>query len=221
MPVPHDPERVDRALLRDTAYVKLCEAIVDGTLQPGESLHDTELCAWLGLSRTPVRDALTRLRDEGLVDMAAQRFTRVSAMTVLDVQEVVPLMAAMHSLATELAVPRLGAEEFRELRARNEEFFLALRKGDGGEAYRIDERFHQVFIDACGIREIGRVLARLVPRLRRVEQLGEGGLPGRRSVAQHQAMITRGQTGDAEGAAALARSNWLTLGAVLERAFVA
>ena len=57
---------------------KLREAIVDGTLAPGEQLHDEELCGWLGLSRTPVRDALRRLRDEGLVEMAPQRFTRVA-----------------------------------------------------------------------------------------------------------------------------------------------
>ena len=60
---------------------RLCEAIVDGTLAPGEVLHDDELCAWLGLSRTPVRDALRRLRDEGLVEMAPQRFTRVASLT--------------------------------------------------------------------------------------------------------------------------------------------
>ena len=68
MPVPDKRAAIERRLLRDTAYVALCDAIVDGTLAPGETLHDDELCAWLGLSRTPIRGALVRLEDEGLVE---------------------------------------------------------------------------------------------------------------------------------------------------------
>jgi DNA-binding GntR family transcriptional regulator len=219
MPVPEHREAVDRHLLRDTAYDRLCEAIVDGTLAPGEALHDAELCGWLGLSRTPVRDALSRLRDEGLVEMAPQRFTRVAVMGVRDVHEVVPLMAAVHGLATELAVPRLGNAEVRELRVHNEAFVKALRERAAREAYRSDEAFHEVFVDTCGNPEIERVLARLTPRLHRVETLSRGDLPGGRSVAQHQALLTRAETGDAPGAASAARANWMTLGAVLERAF--
>ncbi len=211
---------MDRHLLRDAAYDKLCEAIVDGTLAPGEALHDGELCNWLGLSRTPVRDALSRLRDEGLVETAAQRFTRVASLGVGNLREIVPLLAAVHALATELAVPRLSQEDLRELRAHNEAFFVALRKRDGPGAYRADERFHDVFIANCGIAEIARVLARLTPRLHRIECLCEAGLPGGRSVAEHQALITHAERGDAPSAASAARANWMTLGAVLERGFV-
>ena len=69
-----------------------------------------------------MRDALSRLRDEGLVEMAPQRYTRVATLTVRDVHEVVPLLAAVHGLATELAVPRLGRTDDRELHAANEAF---------------------------------------------------------------------------------------------------
>jgi DNA-binding GntR family transcriptional regulator len=219
MPVPEDRAAVDRHLLRDTAYAKLCDAIVDGTLAPGEPLHDGELCGWLGLSRTPVRDALSRLRDEGLVETAAQRFTRVAPMTARDLHEVVPLLAAVHGLATELAVPRLGKEQIRELRRHNDALVIALRERNGRVAFDADERLHQVFVAACGNAEISRVLERLTPRLHRIEALGDGGLPGGRFVAQHQALITRAETGDAPGAASAARANWMTLGALLERTF--
>ena len=219
MPVPQDRETVDRHLLRDTAYDRLCDAIVAGTLAPGEALHDGELCDWLGLSRTPVRDALGRLRDEGLVEMAPQRFTRVASMTVRDVYEVIPLLAAVHGLATELAVPRFDASDIRELRVHNDAFSTALRARDARAAYDADERFHDVFVDMSGNRELARVLGRLQPRLHRVEVLCDGDLPGRRSVAQHEAIITRAETGDPPGAASATRANWMTLGAVLERAF--
>ena len=219
MPVPERRADVDRHLLRDAAYLKLCGAIVDGTLAPGEPLHDDELCGWLGLSRTPVRDALGRLRDEGLVEMAPQRFTRVAAITADQVREIVPLLAVVHGLATELAVPRLEAGDVAELRRLNGRFITALRARDGAVAYDADERFHQVFVDTCGNPEVARVLTRLQPRLHRAECLCGGELPGSRSVAQHEALIVRAETGDAAGAAAAARANWMTLGSVLERAY--
>jgi DNA-binding GntR family transcriptional regulator len=171
------------------------------------------------LSRTPVRDALGRLREEGLVETAPQRFTRVATLTIRDVHEVVPVLAVVHGLATELGVPHLRPADVRELRRQNEAFVVALRERDRLAAYRADERFHQVFVDRCANPEVARVLARLAPRLHRAECLCAAGLPGGRSVAQHQAMITRAETDDAAGAASAARANWMSLGAVLERAF--
>jgi DNA-binding GntR family transcriptional regulator len=216
MPVPDRRDPVDRHLLRDTAYDRLREAIVDGTLSCGEALHDEELCSWLGVSRTPVRDALRRLADEGLVEMAAQRYTRVATLTVRDVHEVVPLLAAVHGLATELAVPRLGRTAVATLHAANEHFSDALRRGDGTAAYKADQQLHDVFVDASGNPEISHVLDRLTPRLQAVECMCcHSRLPGGRSVAQHEALITRAATGDAAGAASAARANWMTLGGVL------
>jgi DNA-binding GntR family transcriptional regulator len=219
MPVPEHRAAVDRHLLRDTAYAKLCEAIVDGTLAPGESLNDGDLCGWLGLSRTPVREALGRLRDEGLVEMEPQRFTRVAALTIEDVREITPLLAVLHGLATELAVPKLGKVQLEEVRAHNDAFVAALRIRDSAAAYIADSRFHMVFVVAAGNAELPRVIERLGPRLHRLEWLGRGTVPGHRSVAQHEAILTRATIGDAAGAAAAARANWMTFGTVLERAF--
>lgn len=217
MPVPQQRGAVQRRLLRDNAYTALCDAIVRGTLAPGEQLHDTELCDWLGLSRTPVREALSRLEDEGLVETAPQRYTRVSPLDRREVQHLFPLLAAMHALATGLGVPRLIPDDADELDACNEAFVHALRAGAAADAYAADDRFHGVFVRASGNVEIARVLGRLAPRLHRLERLGADTLPGRRSVAQHQATAARAVAGDAAGAASAARENWMTLGALIER----
>lgn len=216
MPVPDRPQAVERHLLRETAYDALRDAIVDGTLAPGELLHDAELCRWLGLSRTPVRAALARLCDDGLVEMAPQRYTRVAPMTALDVRETIPVVAVLHGLATELAVPRLRRSDVSDLLRCNEAFVLALRDGQREAALAADERFHRVFVQRAGNREVARVLDRAGPRLRRLERRLTGALPGRRLVAQHQAIVTRATAGDAAGAASAVRENWLTLGALLE-----
>src|SRR3954468_2113782 len=103
MPVPAE-NPFERDLLRDRAYVTLRDAIVDGTLQPGERLRDQELCTWLGLSRTPVREALGRLERDGLVETAPQRFTRVAPLDRRTARDAFPVVAALHALAAELAV---------------------------------------------------------------------------------------------------------------------
>jgi DNA-binding GntR family transcriptional regulator len=218
MPVPDRREAVDRHLLRDTAYTALRDAIVDGTLAPGEVLHDHELCKWLALSRTPVRAALMRLHDDGLVELAPQRYTRVASMSRTDVREMFPLLAAVHGLATELAVPRLAKADIALLQRENETLVAALRERDASAAYAADERFHAVFVRVAANREIERSLGPLTARLARFERLATDALPGRRSVAQHQAIATRAAAGDARGAASAARENWMTLGALLDRA---
>jgi DNA-binding GntR family transcriptional regulator len=212
---------VERHLLRDTAYSALCDAIVCGELAPGEDLHDQELCAWLGISRTPVRDALARLSEEGLVELAPQRYTRVAPLSAEDAREMLPVVASVHALATEIGVPRLAREDVQQLQRESEAFWHALRAADGPRAWRADERFHGVFVDAADNDEIARVLRLLGPRLRRLEHLGSSTLPGRRAVAQHQAIVSRAATGDAAGAASATRENWLSLGAMLERALAA
>jgi DNA-binding GntR family transcriptional regulator len=221
MPVPQQRDAVDRHLLRDNAYTMLCGAIVDGTLAPGEPLRDEELCAWLGLSRTPLRDALSRLAGEGLVEIAPQRYTRVTPVTARDARHAFPLLAAVHALATELAVPRMLRGHAERLRAANDAFVSALAARAATEAYAADDRFHQIFVDTAGNPEIVRALRHLAPRLRRLELLRRGALPGRRSVAQHEAILARAAAGDARGAASATRENWLELGALVERSLTA
>ncbi|HEY6759427.1 MAG TPA: GntR family transcriptional regulator [Baekduia sp.] len=217
MPVPQQRAAVDRQLLRDNAYAKLCDAIVDGTLAPGESLHDDELCAWLGLSRTPVREALNRLADDGLVEIAPQRFTRVSGISTATADDTFAFLAAVHALAAELAVPRLDRAAHATLRAANDAFVLALTARDADAAFDADDGFHQTFVDVAGNAEIRRAVRHLRPRVRRMEILPGAVLPGRRSVAQHEAIIARAAAGDARGTASATRENWLELGALIAR----
>jgi DNA-binding GntR family transcriptional regulator len=217
MPVPDKRDAIERRLLRDTAYSALCEAIVDGTLAPGETLHDDELCTWLGLSRTPIRGALARLEDEGLVECAPQRFTRVVPLDAQCARELFQVLAVVHGLATELAVPGMRQLEVELLNVANEDYVRALRVVDAPAAHAADERFHAVFVRAAGNDQVVRVLERLAPQLRRLERLAPNSLPGRRSVAQHQAIVARVAAGDAAAAVSAVHANWMTLGALIER----
>jgi DNA-binding GntR family transcriptional regulator len=218
MPVPAQ-EPAPRVLLRETAYEAIRRAIVDGTLAPGERLRDAELCTWLGLSRTPVREALGRLEEEGLVETRPQSFTRVTPLSRRDAREAFPVVAALHALATELAVPGILPSELAKLREANQRFATAMEQQDTDAALAADDEFHAVFVRVSGNSEIARTLERLVPRLRRLERVQFASLSGRRSVKQHDRIITLAAKGEAADAGASVRENWLTLGALIDRSF--
>ena len=215
MPVPANDAPLERDLLRDQAYVAIRDAIVDGTLAPEERLRDQELCAWLGLSRTPVREALSRLEQDGLVETEPQRYTRVTPLDRRAARDAFPVVAALHQLAAELAAPRLTDSDRDAMRAANNRFSLALRDGDVDAALQADDDFHGVFVTAAANAEIQRALERLMPRIRRLERLRFGSLSGRASVKQHAEILLAAP----EDAAVLVKQNWLSLGALIDRSF--
>ena len=105
MPVPQTDARstAPRTLLRDVVYAKMIAAIEDGTLVPGERLSDDELTGWLGVSRTPVREAIARLVAEGFVEMAANRYTKVSALSSAEYGYASDFLAGLHQMALDRA----------------------------------------------------------------------------------------------------------------------
>jgi DNA-binding GntR family transcriptional regulator len=216
MPVPESRGLVTRSLLREDAYRAIREAIVDGTFAPGERLNDAALVAWLGVSRTPVREALARLEQAGLVQTKPGRHTIVSPLDVREVHAAQSVTAAMHELAVRQAVQNLSAAELEAMREANARFAAALRGNDVDAALAADDDFHGVPVAASANQAVRTVLEQFTPVLRRVERLRFSSLCGRASVSQHARIIELCAAGDAEGAAAATRENWQTLVPLLD-----
>ena len=200
-------------MLRDSVFVRIRDAIIDGTLEPGERLVDGELSGWLGVSRTPIREALARLDAAGLVETKPGRYTIVSPIhpgTLADAQAVT---AAMNELAVRTAVPLLTDDDLAGMRSANDSFASALHSGDVVAAVAADDAFHRIFVDRAANDAIRAVLDQYTPVLRRVERIRFASLRGRDSVAQHARIIAYAEAGDAEAAATETRLNWLTLDA--------
>jgi DNA-binding GntR family transcriptional regulator len=107
MPVPKSTvETSPRKLLRDVVLEKMLTAIQDGTLQAGERLNDDELVAWLGVSRTPIREAIAKLVDYGLVEMEANRYTRVASPTREQYDDAFQVLFGIGELAARWSFPR-------------------------------------------------------------------------------------------------------------------
>ncbi len=90
---------------------------MDGTLEPGERLNDDELIAWLGVSRTPIREALSQLARAGLIEMAPNRYTRVTTPKPDEVVEALQTLGVLFGGVVRLAVPRLGSASRKKILA--------------------------------------------------------------------------------------------------------
>ena len=211
MPIPIQQGLHKRALLRDNVYESLRDAIVDGTLAPGERLKDPQLEEWLGVSRTPIREALLRLERAGLVITQPGKATTVAPYDLASTISAQQVTAAMHELAARLAVPGISAGQVEAMSVANAAFASALDTGDVEAALDADDAFHAVFVRASGNPVIAEVLEQTTPMLRRVERMRFSSESARQSVAQHNAVIELTRAGDAAAVADLCRENWLSL----------
>ncbi|MEU8607573.1 GntR family transcriptional regulator [Actinoplanes sp. NPDC048791] len=210
MPIPSGGPAVDRSLLRDDVYRRLRDAIVDGTFQPGEQLKDGELAAWLGVSRTPVREALLRLGASGLVVALPGRSTRVSTIDSPAVRDARDVIAAMHELAVRQTAGRLGADDLARMREANRRFAAAVDSGDIDAALDADEEIHRIPVTVLGNRAVETVLDQFDPLVRRAERL-RFSTDGHASVELHTRLIELIAAGDGPGAASVAFDIWHTL----------
>jgi len=203
-------------LLRDEAYERIRQAIIEGELAPGDSLRDADLAAELGLSRAPVRDALTRLVADGLVESKPQSFTRVAPMVSDDVRDALQLVRTLHEFAIRAALPRLTSAHVAAMRSANARFAAAVESGDIATAIEADDELHQVPVDACGNRAVATTLDRYTPLLRRLERARFGSLPAQRSVRRHDQLIDAIEAGDADEAVRVTSTIWAELAPMLD-----
>jgi len=202
---------INRRLLRDDVYVRLRDAIVTGRLSPGEQLRDGDLAASLGVSRTPVREALLRLAEAGLVIAEPGRSTIVSELDERRIAEARDVVAAMHELAVLDAVGRLTPADVAAMRQANQRFRAAIEAHDPAAALVADEQLHAIPVTVGGNRAVASVLEQYSPVVRRAELLRFSSKDGRASVSRHAKLITLCERGDAVGAAKLAFDTWHSL----------
>lgn len=162
MPVPVTEAASPRRLIRDEVFQRLLDAIVGGDLLPGEQLYDAEIERWVGVSRTPVREALNQLAAMGLVEILPQRRTRV---TPIDPERLRQLIATVGVLVTGVvrdATPLLTDDDREALRTAAE--------GDAATAVRAGlsaDGFVGVFVRRLDNGTIARLLKRHLPEVQR------------------------------------------------------
>lgn len=204
-------ESVGRVLLRDQAADRIREAIVAGDLAPGSVVKDAVLAERLGLSVAPVRAALARLADEGLVESKPQSHTRVTPLVLRHVRDAAAVVRAMHELAAREAVGRVTDADVREMWVANGRFAAAVEAHDVDAALAADDDLHAVLLARCGNGAAAATAARFTPLIRRLERQRFGAEDGRRSVEVHDRLIAACAARDVEAAVAVTTEIWTAL----------
>ena len=207
-------------LLRDTAYEAIRDAIVRGDIAPGTSVRNADIAERLGLSRAPVRDALARLADEGLVETKPQSYTRVTPLVLREARDAAAVVRAMHELAARTAVPLLAGEEVAAMRRANGSFAAATRAGDIDAALRTDDELHGVLVRVCGNHALAATIERYTPLIRRLERRQFSPARARRSVERHDQLIAACAAGDVKEATRVTAQIWRTLEELAEEPII-
>jgi DNA-binding GntR family transcriptional regulator len=176
--------------LREETFRALREAILRGTLPPGTRLVEADLARRLGISRTPIREALHKLELEGLVRPAGRRGMAVAEINLDDVREIMDLRETLESHAAGLAAMRATPAALQVMEESLERAGRSLAAGDAAGVLRWNTHFHDALVACSGSRRLGEIVGRLrgyVVELRLVT-LKAPGLPAR-SHQEHLAIL--------------------------------
>ncbi|WP_310603066.1 GntR family transcriptional regulator [Anaerosporobacter sp.] len=147
--------------LRDVVFNTLRQAILKGELEPGERLMEIQLAERLGVSRTPIREAIRKLELEGLVIMVPRKGAEVARITEKDLNDVLEVRCALEELAVELACKKISKEQIEELESTLVTFKEAIRGKNLTEMAEMDEKFHMVIFEATGNARLMQILNNL------------------------------------------------------------
>ena len=147
--------------LRDVVFNTLREAILKGDLRPGERLMELQLAAKLGVSRTPIREAIRMLEQEGLAVTIPRKGAEVAKMTEKDMEDVLQVREALDELAASIACEQITAEELENLVDAMYDFENSIRTKDVKRIAEMDVKFHDIIYHATGNPKLVNILNNL------------------------------------------------------------
>ncbi|MEZ5649108.1 MAG: GntR family transcriptional regulator [Burkholderiaceae bacterium] len=198
-----DPPRAD------IAHRRLREQIMENRWPPGHWALERDLCDMLGMSRTPVREAMVRLADEGLIEIVPRHGLRVQSLSATMMREVYQVLGALEAVAAEIvAADAARGPRLTELERATDEMAEALDRHDLQGWARADESFHEMLVGMCGNRPLIETVARFRDRVHRARLMTLRLRPVPvASTEEHRALVEAMRAGDPARAGALHRAH--------------
>lgn len=187
--------------LEEAVYLKLEEEILSGKLRRGEQLREIALAERLQASRTPVRGALHRLAEDGLVELCANKGATVIGITEEDIADIYEVRKRLEGLAARLAAERMSEEDKENLKETVElsEFYLA--KQDDKQSGELDSEFHNIIFQASGSRHLCKILCDLHKSIKAYRRLSFSKSDrAKKSIAEHREILEAILSGDPDEA---------------------
>ena len=153
--------------LRDVVFNTLRQAILKGELAPGERLMEIQLAQKLGVSRTPIREAIRKLELEGLVLMIPRRGAEVARISEKSLKDVLEVRRSLEELAIELACQRMTEEDMQALEEAQKAFKAAIEQGDAMKIAETDEAYHDVIYYSTRNKRLVQIISNIRERMYR------------------------------------------------------
>lgn len=177
--------------LRDVVFHTLRRAIITGEFKPGQRLMEIALANKLGVSRTPVREAIRKLELEGLVIMIPRRGAQVARITEKSLNDVIEIRMVLENFAAELACERITDKERAELRQLHTNFVKAVEEGDILEIAEKDEKFHEAIFHYTKNQRLINIISNLREQFYRYRMEYVKDINQRTTlVKEHQKLVT-------------------------------
>ena len=175
--------------LRDVVFQTLRGAILKGDLKPGERLMELQLASKLGVSRTPIREAIRMLEQEGLAVTIPRKGAEVAKMTEKDMEDVLEIRLSLEGLAVRLSCEKITPAALQELAVAMEDFEVKTRSGQFVEMAKADVKFHEILYKASNNPKLQQLLNNLREQMYRyrVEYLKDDSIYPR-LIEEHQKM---------------------------------
>ena len=187
--------------LRDVVFNTLREAILKGDLKPGERLMELQLASKLGVSRTPIREAIRMLEQEGLAVTTPRKGAEVAKMTLKDMEDVLEIRDALDELAVRIACQKITDEQLKQLEDVKELFEKNTQTNNVKNIAEADVSFHDVIYEATGNPKLVTLLNNLREQVYRyrVEYIKDSkNYPT--LIAEHEAILDSLKNRDVENA---------------------
>jgi DNA-binding GntR family transcriptional regulator len=198
------PGPIRRTALHDTLVNRLRDMIIEGHLSPGTRLNEGQLGQMLGVSRTPLREAIKYLASEGLVELVPSRGAVVKRFGAKDVQDMLLVLGTLEELAARLACVIASEEGIAEIRGLHDRMVQHYKAGDRLEYYKLNQNIHTAIVALSGNAPLAEIHAMLQTRLKRIRFIGhEGPEKWAAAVAEHEEMIEALEARDQQRLAAV------------------
>jgi DNA-binding GntR family transcriptional regulator len=183
-------DRIERISLHDAIVSRLRDMIIEGHLAPGTRINEGQIGATLGVSRTPLREAIKYLASEGLVDLVPSRGAVVKTFGAKEVRDMIDLIRALEQFAAVRACEVATANDIGAIRNLHDQMINCYRTGDRLQYYKLNQAIHSGIVALANNAALVDVHSMLQTRLKRIRFIGhEGPEKWASAVAEHEEMI--------------------------------
>jgi DNA-binding GntR family transcriptional regulator len=154
----------NRKSLKDQVYQYLYEKINNNALKPKDKINESQLCKDIEVSRTPIREALIQLEDEGYIERLPRRGFIVKEISLSKIKEIFQILGCLEGYAASLAIDRLTDKDLQEMRMLVQKMTEAIAEKKVHEYFRLQRNFHSVYVSTCGNNELVELITSLKKR---------------------------------------------------------